>query len=185
MFNFQFKFIGNVARWGSPVALLGLFLLAPSSRQPRAQVPQDPYKEVRLSVSVLLAEAQPTLGATLVFEATNNSRQDVVIDEVDTMSSALVIVKPDGEEVSSGTIAEHFTPLPALKPGESKTQKMNVFDAFSGMRIKAPGVYKLYWKVWSDHSRTFYSSNPISIVRDDKTPYRDIDTMEIITPRAR
>jgi hypothetical protein len=170
---------------GKPSCLTRFISLGTLFKATKGSGPQDPYKEVRLSVSVLLAEAQPTLGATLVFEATNNSRQDVVIDEVDTMSSALVIVKPDGEEVSSGTIAEHFTPLPALKPGESKTQKMNVFDAFSGMRIKAPGVYKLYWKVWSDHSRTFYSSNPISIVRDDKTPYRDIDTMEIITPRAR
>lgn len=102
----------------------------------------DPIQENSLTLS--LAAVLNTQGPTLAFTIINNSKTDIPLLEVGQDPCRVVVVKPNGEEAEfffSAGPRRSNTEAPKIAPGQSVTQKINVFEMFGTMRLKEPGLY--------------------------------------------
>lgn len=142
----------------------------------QAQSQPTTLPPLSLDVGVILAEEKPTLGPTLIFCVTNNTKEDMIVDDAGVGGSPIGIIKPDGSTISSVVYAERTPPLPRLKPKQVSIQKMNLFELFTRERLNTPGIYKVFWRTTPHGSKAVYYSNELVVVREKTTPIMDPTT---------
>ena len=132
---------------GALLALLSLSLAAVSD-----DTGSPPAKEegaagpLRLEILVLLDETP----ATLLFRATNVSKEPVTVERLRHPTNHAVIVLPNGGEVKAITYLDDFGKFApkktseVLQPGQAKEWECRVGGPFDFIH---PGTYKLRWKI--------------------------------------
>ena len=134
---------------GALLALLSLSLAAVSD-----DTGSPPAKEegaagpLRLEILVLVDETP----VTLLFRATNVSKEPVTVERFEHPTNHLVTVLPNGGEVKAITYLDDFGKLPpkktseVLQPGQSKEWEYPVGNPLVAAFIH-PGTYKVRWKI--------------------------------------
>lgn len=103
---------------------------------------------LRLDILVMLDK----MPATLLFRATNASKEPVTVERFDHPTNHAVVITPGGKEVPCILYADGFgregpkTSI-ALRPGESKEWEMPVGNPMVYSVFAEAGTYRIRWKL--------------------------------------